>query len=462
MAFGAEQRLPAISAQQQKAQHQSLTSTSHVVSPALPSKPVSMVSATSRGEKPQRINVGSNLSQVQHALKSKTFQPLSPADKDESEKVVDKSVQDAEFKPISSAEREALYESSLKYRKAPTGLKQHKIDEHKHGVTPLTFDEWFDNSNERGTSRNPRLIEKEDVEKIFGNNFEHYENSCPKNNRKSCKGRPKKEAQARKSESQQKQKNPIKEAILWASDVSDPNAPSLRETGEIAVNQAKQFTKKTFPIIKKIVKTGFNGAKTGIRVAGQLAEEFEKTPMARNIIKNAESEYSHMKSAGRRTRESIAATGNKRYLTGSSLNKPRVFVTNPYGIVGRYKLGRGGRAELHFYRGKNRITHSKVAKIMTHKQIQDAKNAAILGQPAKTQAQAQKYKAPQVQAQKTPVLNVPNTHSSLAKKRVTNPLGTQAPATHSGLAKKRVTGNPIGKGIHRSAPFTIANKTITL
>jgi hypothetical protein len=60
-----------------------------------------------------------------------------------------------------------------------------------------------------------------------------------------------------------------------------------------------------------------------------------------------------MRSAGLRTRGSIAATGNQRHLTRSSLKKPRVFGTttegNTYGIVGRYERGPGGCTELHYY-----------------------------------------------------------------------------------------------------------------
>lgn len=458
MAFDAVHKQPAIRAQQQKAQQQSLTSTDQVVSPALPSKPVAMVSATLREEEePQskRINIGSNLSQVQRALKSKAFQPLPPAGKEEYEEVVDKSVKYAEFKPLSLAEREALSESSSKYRKASAGFKPHKTDEYQEGLTPLKYGEWWESTEGRSTNRNPGLMKKEDDVNFHpkNNGKQKDMDKISTSHRKTGKVRPKKEAQAQKSE--QKRKNPIRDAILWASDVSNPDAPNLRETGQIAARQVKEFGKKTIPVIKKAAKEGLHAAKWGVRAVGEVAEEFEKTPMARNILKNAESEYSYMRSAGRRTRESIEANGKKRHITASSLNKPKTFYTtsNPYGIIGKYERGAGGRTELHFYRGTTRLTHAQVEKVLTHRQVQNIKKSAVLGQNT-FQYQEKKHQAPQAVAQNaTPVLNQPNSPSGLAKKRV---------ETHSGLIKKRVQGNPIGQGIRASAPFAVIKKPIVL
>ena len=106
MTFGAEQRQPVIRAQQKKTQ-QSLTSTDQVVSSRTLAKPVAMVSASLRDEelKAQRIRVGSNLSDVRRVLKSGTFKPLPPADKDEYEKIVDKSVKDDSFKPLETSRK---------------------------------------------------------------------------------------------------------------------------------------------------------------------------------------------------------------------------------------------------------------------------------------------------------------------------------------------------------------------
>jgi hypothetical protein len=144
-------------------------------------------------EEPERINVGNNLSQVRRALKSSQVQrawkskflPLPPESPEEGyNKIVEKSVEDAEFKSLSLAERETRYGKSLKYRESPTGFKPHKSDTYEHEVTPLTSDEWWEITEGRGATRNPRLRKKEDVEKIYGNKVDHDENSRPINNGK--------------------------------------------------------------------------------------------------------------------------------------------------------------------------------------------------------------------------------------------------------------------------------------
>jgi hypothetical protein len=58
--------------------------------------------------------------------------PETPESKEEYEEIVDKSFKDAEFKPLSLAEREELYESSLKFRKPTTGFNTafHLATEH--------------------------------------------------------------------------------------------------------------------------------------------------------------------------------------------------------------------------------------------------------------------------------------------------------------------------------------------
>jgi hypothetical protein len=180
---------------------------------------------------------------------------------------------------------------------------------------------------------------------------------------------------------------------LWATNVSDPNAPTLKETAGIAINNVK----KAVPYVKKAAHAGFHGAKTGIRAVGGLADEFEKTPMARNMMTQAEADMHHMKSAGRRARGSIATTslGNKRHMTASSLIKQHNLVmnkttftnagsneTNPYGITARYERGNGERVELHYYHRGQRLTHAQVAQVLTQKQIHQLKQGAkysILG-----------------------------------------------------------------------------------
>ena len=140
--------------------------------------------------------------------------------------------------------------------------------------------------------------------------------------------------------------------------------------------------------------------KRGIRALGELAEEFEKTPMVRIWKANAEAEYAHMRSGARRARGSIIACGNnKRSLSAGSLITQRGLVakttatatydnandiSNPNTITARYERGFGGRVELHYFYKGQRVTHHQVERIFTQKQIhqlkKEAKNA-LLGQP---------------------------------------------------------------------------------
>lgn len=401
----------------------SLSSTTQVVSPVVPAKPVAMVSSTVRGEEEpqQRINVGNNLSQVKRelkskqvlrALKSQTFQPLPPEEAEESDKlvefkpvstgkteyqkIVDKSVKDAEFKPLSFAEREALYEAQ--------GAKGYSI-----GESPQSFDEWWEYTEGRGATTNPHLMSKEERDRIFNSHEEpkyipkKEQKKISNGHRKTSrvgKGRPKKEEQAQG----EPRENPIKNAILWATDVNNADAPTLRETGRIAVNQVKEFGKKGIPVLKTAVKEGLYSAKWGVRAVGEVAEEFEKTPMARNTMAQAEADYAHMRSGAMRARGSIGATGlnKKRNLTAGSLVTQKRFGTttnptyanaststsasNPYGITARYERGNGGRVELHYYYQGNRITHEQVSKVLTPAQIHRLKEAALGQQSAKNNA----------------------------------------------------------------------------
>jgi hypothetical protein len=125
----------------------------------------------------------------------------------------------------------------------------------------------------------------------------------------------------------QTRKNPIKEAILWAADVSNPGAPNLRETGEIATRQVKQFGKKTIYVVQKAACVGFHGAKTGIRTFNELSDEIVKNPMLIRMGENNEATIREMGVHAARARGSIAATDRKHFLTTSSLNKPRTFGT---------------------------------------------------------------------------------------------------------------------------------------
>jgi hypothetical protein len=164
----------------------------------------------------------------------------------------------------------------------------------------------------------------------------------------------------------------------------------------------KSVEERPLSVQKKVKKHSLkSNIKRGIRALGEIADEFEKTPIARNWKANAEVEYAHMRSGARRARGSIIACGsNKRSLSTGSLITQRGLVTktttnatydnandssNPYTITARYERGISGRIELHFYYMGQRVTHEKVARILTQKQIQilkqEAKNA-IIGQPA--------------------------------------------------------------------------------
>jgi hypothetical protein len=336
-----------------------LASTSQVVS-QMPIKPLAMVSSSVRKEEldeepNERIKVGNNLSHVQRAMRSQTFKPLPSEGQDEYQKIVDQSIKDASFKPV----KEEKKSKSSEYKSVPI---------------------------------NPELTEKRAQE--YMDFRKAYEIKS-----KSTYGRIKPEEANEVSvvkqtiePSKEKRENPIKNAILWASDVSDPNAPSLRETAGIVARQAKQLGKKGVPVLKKAAEEGLHAAKWGVRAVGEVAEEFEKTTMARNMMAQAEAEMHHMRSAGKRARAGIALTGlgNKRNVTAGSLVTQHAFVgthhhtatfantvtSNPYGVVGRYERGMGGRVELHYYAGNQRITHEQASRVLTPRQIQQVKQGA--------------------------------------------------------------------------------------
>lgn len=101
---------------------------------------------------------------------------------------------------------------------------------------------------------------------------------------------------------------------------------------------------------KFAAKAGFDAAKTGIRAAGELTNEFERTPIAKNLQRNAEAEYRHMRSAGRRARDSIVGggvvqTGTKTATNdGASATNPH----NPHGITARCERWIYGHCNVFF------------------------------------------------------------------------------------------------------------------
>jgi hypothetical protein len=137
----------------------------------------------------------------------------------------------------------------------------------------------------------------------------------------------------------------------------------------------------------------------GMQDVNEICEEIGKIPNVQRIKAQPEADMRHMRSAGRRARNSIAAIGNKRTLNAGSLVKQ--YGTTAYntgysgststsygGIYCKYERGLGGRPEVHFYSSSGRrITHTQVAQVLPQKIInrlkQEAKKA-ILGQPVQT------------------------------------------------------------------------------
>ena len=95
-------------------------------------KSLANTSSVQTKEPQQRIHVGSNFSQVQRALRSQTFKPLpaeSLEDEEDYEEIVDKSVKDAELKPVSIKQPSSQKKSSQ-------GLRSLSHDERASALIP--------------------------------------------------------------------------------------------------------------------------------------------------------------------------------------------------------------------------------------------------------------------------------------------------------------------------------------
>jgi hypothetical protein len=202
--------------------------------------------------------------------------------------------------------------------------------------------------------------------------------------------------------------------------------------GEVAMGAGK--------VGKAIAREGFHATKTGIRAIGELATEFEKTPMAKNLNRNIDAEYSHMRSHAKRIRESIAGTANianKRTRTAASLITQHTIgtktttdatsgigATNQYGFFGLYEYGKSGKLELHYYHKdkSHRLTHDQVRRILTPKQIHLLKQEAVLGHNAASTTTVQ--------------ANLGNNTGTIAKNPVKRKLNQPWVATTSGLVRR--------------------------
>jgi hypothetical protein len=210
----------------------------------------------------------------------------------------------------------------------------------------------------------------------------------------------------------------------------------LVDTGK-AIGKVGKTAEK---VAGKAVKQGFKGVKTGIRAIGELAEEFEKTPMAKNLNRNADVEFAHLRSHAKRARESIAGTANianKRTRTAASLITQHtigtktttaatfgVGATNQYGFFGIYEYGKSGKLELHYYHKdkSHRLTHDQVRRILTPKQIHLLKQEAVLGHNAASTTTVQ--------------ANLGDNTGTIAKKPVKRKLNQPRVATTSGLVRR--------------------------
>lgn len=311
--------------------------------------------------------------QVRKALLSRTFKPLPP------EEVTDSIV---EFKPLQPPEPSEEYKVIVEKRVIDTKGRGNSGQETRRKRNPIAEAILWAN----GANLNKQLQKRDDT-------LQRIQKTVK------AEREPKKRA------------NHIKNAILWATDVSDPNAPSLSETAIIVARNIE----KTIPKVQKAAKVGYKAAKTGIRAVEELAEQFEKTTVAKNLKAQAQADYKNMRAGQRRVKESVASTGkkskpnvttdkkryptlNKPNKTASSLNKPKEF---PYG----------------------------------------KKDTISVKKPQKKAQKTTKTKTQVPQA--PPQAN--HTFSALVKKRTTrNPLG-----------EKRITDNPIGTGIRQTAPFTV-------
>lgn len=360
---------------------------------AVPLNLSAIVSSVKRIEEPnERINIGSNLSQVQRALQSGTFKPLPPARDAEYQKIVDKSIKDANFKTetkskgfkprgkplreMSLAERESLYESS-------------GAGGYHSGDSPLSFDEWWEYTEGRGATKNPRLLSREERDRILNSHEEETPDRTgkkpPFQNHKKI-GRPTKhwgddtlnKIDKVVDAAAEVVTHPVKKIGFGARKKTDQAYADWQEKGKrgklakqayddtfakrkVEVNKEKQnqaiedakkdaiyhaettFTerrvddakdvinagKKAIPVVKTVAKAGFHGAKTGIRAFNELSDEIVKNPMLIKMGENNEATLREMGAHAALARGSIRATGlgNKRNMTAGSLIKQHSFGT---------------------------------------------------------------------------------------------------------------------------------------
>jgi hypothetical protein len=215
----------------------------------------------------------------------------------------------------------------------------------------------------------------------------------------------------------------------------------LRKAQEEGVYLANtNVVEKTLDRAKKVQKAGNRVLTTAkpiivsaLKTVDDAAEAFDKSTIGKNIHRQAEADYAHMKSVGRRTRAAIAATGNihnKRTVTVGALTTQKNDATNPHGISAKYEITHSahGRVELHYYYKNQRISHTRAERLLTRKQIYQLKRSALLNYPTDESEYAS-------------VLAIENTKtkSGLYKKRSGNPLGNNT-ETHYGLIQKRKIG----------------------
>jgi hypothetical protein len=194
--------------------------------------------------------------------------------------------------------------------------------------------------------------------------------------------------QKRKTRSQLVQKEPEYPSKARNNNRDDPNW-LINQMFECMVGTGKVVGKAG----KTVAKTAGKAVGEGFKIIDQGATAFGNSTIGKNLNHNAEVEYAHLRSAGRRARGSIIATGNKR-AAGSLVKQHSFGTTNTtyntqtnagatlYGVTARYEKGIGNRVELHYYYRGQRVTHDNINYILSKQQINQLKKAAknaILG-----------------------------------------------------------------------------------
>lgn len=199
------------------------------------------------------------------------------------------------------------------------------------------------------------------------------------------------------------------------------------------VDRAKKVQKAGNTAIKAVAPVVVGTLKT----LDAAVELFGNSAVGKNINRNAEAEYRHLRSAGRRARGSIVGSSNKGTLVkqhsiGTNNYTPVNAGVTLFGVTARYERGIANRVELHFYYKGQRVKHDHINYILTRQQINQLKKAAknaILGQPVQANV------ASSTPVQPNTAVNKPAFNGGTRKN-----LNQPKTATRSGLVHRNKSG----------------------